>query len=212
MLESLQQNKGKLIITGVILAIIGLVGYSVFYVQVYAGKSEVEISLAPSDAALYVDNVRQQKHTLLLMPGKHTIKAEKEGYRTHITDITVTEGQEKQVIPISLAYESDDALVDSTNRRDEFLKNEGIAGAQAQLEGTKFREKNTIVQRLPYRTLLYTIGYQADPADPTGNSIIVTIDAPAGLRDDVVAEIERWGYDPTELNLMFRKYANPFEK
>lgn len=71
-------------------------------------------------------------------------------------------------------------------------------------------DSNPIAARLPYKSLLYTIDYRTDPADSTGRSIILEIDAPQGRREQVLAQLERWGYNPTNLNIEFINYRNPF--
>jgi len=63
---------------------------------------------------------------------------------------------------------------------------------------------------LPYDNLVYTIGYQADPSDPTGQSVIIDIDAAEGYRNAAVDKIRELGYDPADYKITFEGYVNPF--
>lgn len=204
-------QKNKIIIIAVLLGLlfVSVIGYIAYPSVRDMGKVRVEISLAPTDADFYINDKLYPQRVGFFEPGEYKVKAVKGGYRTHEETIRIHKEQKEYVIPISLIPESAGALAESDRYQDLYLKNEGLAGKQAQSDGIIFRANNPIVKRLPYKTMLYTIGYQADKSNPSG--IIITIDAPEGLRDDVVAQIERWGYDPTTLNIVFRKYENPFE-
>ena len=199
---------------GFTLSLIGLlalllIAYSLFITIAYSGKTKVELSLVPNDAQLQINSKKASPGTQYLPPGTYTITASKDGYSEYKKTFIITNNETS--IPISLIPQSSLAKADAEKNNDDYLKNEGIGGKQANIDGQRFRERNPIVEKLPYRTLLYTIGYQGDTSDPSGMSIIVTVDTNNGLRADVVAQIERWGYDPTQLNIQFRNYRNPFE-
>ena len=49
-----------------------------------------------------------------------------------------------------------------------------------------------------------------DHSDPSGNSIIIEIDAREGYRQAALYKIRELGYDPTDLTINFRGYENPF--
>jgi len=67
--------------------------------------SEVKLNVQPKRAAVFLDgnyvgHVRElggKFHSLLVSPGKHTIKIELPGYRTFETQIDVLEGQKSEV-------------------------------------------------------------------------------------------------------------------
>ena len=210
MIDTIRQHKIAFLAGAIVIASIGGIVYYAYYMLVVAGKVDVEISLAPSDASLQVNGASEEPGSKLREPGVYKITASKKGYKSYSEEITVDLNRNPLSIPVTLQPESGTALIESEKYRDEYLRNEGIAGKQAQINGEMFRARNPIVAKLPYKTLLYTIGYRADNTDPTGNSIIIEVDAPEGLRDDVIAQISRWGYDPTDLNIRFRNYENPF--
>lgn len=202
---------------GFTLSIIGTVIVTLFVIIsvntiMFAGKVKIVITTAPSDIVVKLDGKEIKDRTLYLEPRKYTFSGSKEGYETHTKDFYLEEGQGDTAVALSLIAQNEQTRKESRDNQADYLKNEGIAGKQKNADGKRFREKNTIVSKLPYKTLLYTIGYRADKSDPSGMSIIIEIDAAEGLRRDVVAQIERWGYDPTEMNINFRGYENPFDE
>ena len=67
--------------------------------------SEVKLSVQPKRAAVFLDGnyvghvseLGGKFHSLLVSPGKHTIKIELPGYRTFETEINVLQGQKSEV-------------------------------------------------------------------------------------------------------------------
>lgn len=200
-----------------VLAVIGMIaaailGYFIYDALAHGGKIKVILSPVPKDATVTIDGKQTSERTLYLEPKKYTFAASKDGYESYSENVQLEEGQGETYVTLSLYAQSKEAEKEQEKNQEDYLKNEGIAGKQANVDGRRFREKNPIVNKLPYQTLLYTIGYRADNTDPTGMSIIIEIKASEGRRADVVAQIERWGFDPTKLNIHFQNYRNPFDE
>ena len=202
---------------GFTLSIIGVIAIAVFafltYTAiVYGGKVKVMLYPAPSDAQVLIDGKVTTDRTVYLEPKKYTITASKDGYEGFSKDVYLEKDQGEASIALSLDAKTDTAKKEKQENTSEYLTNEGIAGKQANADGQRFRNKNPIVSKLPFKNILYTIGYRSDTNDPSGMSIIIEVDANEGRRGDVIKQIERWGYDPTELNIQFRNYENPFNE
>ena len=211
------KNFGRKHRFGITAGIIAILSLSLFAYLTYIaieriGKVKVEFSIAPSGSELLINNKRREPGTIYLEPGDYTILVRKEGFQTYTRKQKISDTNEPIILPISLTPKSLEALGEMTKKNNEYLTNEGIAGKRAQAFGKKFREKNTIVSKLPHRTSFYTIGYQNDSGDPSGMTIIVTIDADEGNRSKAIAQIERWGYDTTSMKILFRGYTNPFDE
>lgn len=185
-----------------------LIGFIAYPTISRNDKVPVVISVVPSDARVTINDRQVDLGTVYLEPGTYTIKASKQGFvsfsnTTYIDRSTGT-------IAIPLAAASPEAQEWAKNNQSEYVKIEGVAGKVAQEQGKDFRTRNPIVTKLPYKNFLYTIGYRTDPSDPSGNSIIIEIDAPEGYRQAALYQIRQWGYDPTDLTINFRGYNNPF--
>lgn len=187
-----------------------LIGYFVYRTITTQGKVAVEIIAVPSDAILTLNGEKVSNGTVYLKAGEYTIKATKNGYADFSSAASVVDGVSDQIIAAPLTPESDEAEKWASEHQDDYLNLEGRAGESAQKQGEEFQEKNPIVKRLPSNSLLYSIGYKADTSDPTGNSIIIEIDAEEGYRQAAIYQISQWGYNPADFKINFRNYKNPF--
>jgi hypothetical protein len=146
--------------------------------------------------------------TIYLKPGYYTINGSKEGFETRTGTTEISE--DNHTITTALTPESEEAKKWAAEHQDEYLELEGVSGEAAAEKGNAFRKKNPIVEELPHNSLLYSIGYRLDPADKSGNSIILEIDASKGYRQSAVYQIYQWGFDPTDYKINFKNYENPF--
>ena len=210
---NLVYSKRTYIIIGLLLTGIVIVGVITYFTKNItapkAGEIDITINLVPKDAKLIVDGVEQTAVSLRVKEGIHTFHASKPGFSTYSRDEYVSKSKDPN-INISLGPESEEAKKWSQDNQILYNENERRGAQKAQEDGKKFRDKNTIVNHLPYKNYIYTIGYRANPADPSGDTIIIEIDASEGNREYALAQIRRWGIDPTEYIINFKDYTNPF--
>ncbi|HET6746704.1 MAG TPA: PEGA domain-containing protein [Candidatus Saccharimonadales bacterium] len=198
-----------LIISLLVIAVIVIPVFYFVYTSIErAGKTQVTLIALPEDASLTIDGKPTGPGTLYLKPGSYTIKGEKNGFTTYEHREVIE--NDNRTITVVLNPVSDEAKKWTQQNQTKYLEIEGKAGLAANQEGEAFRKENPIVNDLPYSNYLYTIGYQNDNSDPSGNSIIVTIDAPSGYRNAAVRQIRALGYDPATLKIEFRNYESPF--
>lgn len=209
MLRGLPNNIKFILAIAGILAI-GLIAYGIYQKVVIAGNVAVTINLVPSDATLTVNGKSvSTSGTIYLAPNQtYTIQASKDGFAT-FNDSKYIDASNNS-INIALTAVSDAAKQWVQNNQDLYQNNEGQAGAAATSTGEAFAARNPITQYLPLDNLVYSIGYRNDPSDPSGNSIIITIDAPEGYRNSAIEKIRSLGYDPTQFKIEFNNYQNPF--
>ena len=200
----------KLSFAFIALLVIGLLGYGIYIAVTRAGKEPVTVYLVPGDATLTANGEVITPGTVYLLPGDYEIKASKDGFRSWNSNITISNSSES-AIDVALQPESEEAKKWAADNQELYLKYEGRAGARANQEGEEFSKKNPITSKLPVDTLLYTIGYRADTSDPSGDSIIIEIDAPSGYRRAAIEKIRQLGYDPTDYTIKFTNYESPFE-
>ncbi len=195
------------IVLGIVL-IVGLIGFYTYQTIYRSDKVKVTILTIPSDAKITLNKQVVGNGDVYIAPGKYTYKIQKDGFTPYIE--TVIFSKPSGSIDIGLAPESTEAKDWAEKHASDYMAYEQRSGLRAQLAGQAFKETNPIVNNLPYKNLLFTIGYFANPADASGNSIIVTIDAPEGYRQAAINKINEWGYNPAELNIIFKGYENPF--
>lgn len=207
MLRELPTNIKAAIFLAVIL-IVAAIGYGIYTAIDKSGKIPVTITAVPSDTKVTLNGKEVTPGNSNLKPGTYTIKGTKEGFSeyTHTQHID----QENASIYVLLRPASQQATQWATDNQSLYLEAEGKAGREANERGEAFRDKNPIVNVLPYSNLLYTIGYRTDRSDPSGDSIIIEIDAAKGYRNAAVEQIRSLGYDPSNFKINFRDYENPF--
>lgn len=197
----------KIITTTIILAVVGLIGFSAFISVSRAGKEPVEVFLIPSDAKLTVGDQQFGPGTAYLKPGTYEISATREGFADYTGTIAI-KSPNTSTIDIALEPESESAKQWAQENQQLYFDYEGRAGIRAATDGTTFREQHPIVDHLPLREFVYTIGYHADPDDP--DNIILDIDAITGYRNAAIEQIRKLGFDPTNFEINFRNYESPF--
>lgn len=176
------------------------------------GRIEVQVVSVPPDARIYVDGKRMLFDTFFVEPGVVTIRAEKEGFKTteKKVDFTRSTSETENRVPIFLSAESEEAIAWSQNNQALYQEAEGIAGAIAQQDGEAFRNANPIINLLPYADFTYRIDYGISAANVDRASIKVTA---LGRKAQAlaIAKIREWGYEPSDLEIVFVNSENPFE-
>ncbi|MFZ1801410.1 MAG: hypothetical protein WAW62_02760 [Candidatus Saccharimonas aalborgensis] len=201
--------------TIIALGVVLLLGVSIIFLIpliTRAGKQAVGVYIAPKDSTVMVDGSKTSDKTLYLTPGTHRIVVTKDGFSQSVQLYEVKEGKssDEQIITAMLEPKSEEAKRWYQANTGEYLVVEGVVGNKAGREGNTFRKKNPIVDNLPYSTMLYTIGYKNDPLDESGNSIILTISAPAVYRNAAINQILNWGYNPVDYKIVINNERNPF--
>jgi hypothetical protein len=196
---------------GIILGLVIVVGLIAFYVYqtIYrSDKVQVTVSTIPSDATITLNKKIVGNGDIYVVPGDYTVVIEKPGFATQTNTVTFT--KPTGTIDIALTPESTEAKTWATAHASYYTAYEGRAGAISELVGQAFQKINPVVKNLPFQNLLFMIGYLANPTDASGNSIIVTIDAPEGYRQAAINKIAEWGIKAADLNIIFTGYENPF--
>lgn len=201
----------RLVVIFIGLALLMVIGYFIYRSIITQGKVEVEVVAVPGDATITLNNEKISTGTVVyLKAGEYTVKASKEGYADFSSVTSIKDDVSDQIIAVPLEPVSSEAKKWAEEHQNDYLALEGKSGESAQKQGEEFQTQNPIITHLPSDSLLYTIGYKADPSDPTGNSIILEIDAADGYRQAAIYQISQWGYNPADFKINFRNYKNPF--
>lgn len=205
-------TRNRTIVLAVAITILLLVGagaYNIYLSIQRAGKIAVELVVAPNDAKVEMNGQSVNANGLWVSPGDYVFSATKEGFKKAEAHVHIAEGS-PNIITLPLEPESAEAKKWAEQNKVQYENLEGRAAKAANRQGEAVSEKNPVIQVLPYRNFLYTIGYKNDPSDPTGKSVIVLIDAVSGYRNAAIRKLRELGYDPTQLKIEFIKYESPF--
>ena len=197
-------------IIGFLVIVLAMIGYVVYTQVQNSGKQRITVAVAPASSRVEINGKVTKEKEVLLAPGKHTYRVSYTGFRTITGELDVRTDGTQTALVAGLTPETAEATELYNKITGEYSAIEVVAGINAEENGAAFIEKNPITKQLPYTNMLFTIGYRADPADPTGDSIIVTIDAPAVYRTEAVTQITNWGYNPVDYKINFIDESNPF--
>lgn len=197
-----------IIIAIIVLAIIGYAGFK--FITQY-GKQRVEVLVMPVAAQVTIDGGQsfQGPDTIYLEPGDYKLSASRHDFMT--TDKNFTVADSASTVTLMLQPIGSDAIDEANSdiNKQMAVDIEAFAGQKAIEQGATELDQNPVTAVLPYKNLLYEIGYKADPND--SNSVIVVIDAFQGYRNLALNRIRDLGYDPTNLKIEFgNSYDNPF--
>lgn len=199
----------KLIIAGVILALVVTATIYTLYMNTErAGKVAVQIDFVPTDSNVTINGERLSRGTAYLAPGEYHVRGDKDGFSSFEQTFLVNEA--RAIIALSLQPISDEAKEWAERHEKDYGRIDSHGAQLARLSGKFFHEQNPIARHLPYRSLIYSIGYKADPTDPINRGIIIVIDAPEPYRQAALNKIRNLGFDPTDFTIEFLNYENPF--
>lgn len=205
------RTAARTIFTMLAIVCIGLVGYAIYLGIDRKDKVQVELAVVPSNAKVTIDGKDTNPSFAYLHPGKkYKFKAQKEGFKS--LEIESYVGKDNKIVTLPLTPESEEAKKWAENNQDRYSILEAMASKAANEEGEKITEQNPLVSVLPYKNLIYSIGYRGDPSDPSGRSIIIVIDARPNSRTAALVKLGELGGDITKLKIEFANYENPFHE
>lgn len=201
----------KSIVITFIILVIGILVYFFWHNSSVSGKYPVSIVVAPQDTTVIINGTKTTGDSeIYLAPGSYEYTVSRDNFKTITDTITVTDATSDYTIiaPLTPANEEGEKIMAS--KISEFTELEGTASSQASKEGAKFQEKNPIIKDLPYKNMLFTIGYRADTKN-SDNDIIITIHASPIYYDAAITQIRNLGYNPAEFNIEIIGEENPFK-
>lgn len=175
-----------------------------------SGKVGIAVHVLPTNAKVTMNGESIKSGTAYLKQGTYTVHASANGFADYTGTYSVDPSVKDPVLSVSLTPVSDAAKAYYKNNQELYLQQESYGGQESAQQSSLITKKSPITKVLPYSNLIYTIGYRADPDDPTGQTIIIEIDATTGFRNAAVNQIRKLGFDPTDYKINFRDYVNPF--
>ncbi len=199
--------KKILVIVGAIIAF--LVVYIVALQAVSAGKYDIQVLSLPSDAIIEVEGQSVKSgESLKLVNGEYSYKATRDGFDETTGRFFVADKSDRVFIAMNPNSEAGEQWLEDN---DEYVHSyEELVGSTMNEEGAEQEAAYPILDELPIITDEYTIGYIADPSDPTGKAVIVTINADDGYRQVALDRLRETGYPLGDYVFHFYNHEDPF--
>ncbi len=197
---------GVIILLGVLAVISGFIVLRDF---INLGKTEVTFAIAPQDviATDQDDNkyTLQDGKTIKLAPGTYSFTFEKENFNSTTEEIVVPES--KPIIHTIVLEAANEAGTEELASEVNITVLDGI-GQYEMARQEDAAEQYPFIAELPFEDESFSISYTFSvDGEPT-----LLVDAKEGSRADVIQQIWKWGYDPSEYRIKFTESRNPFNE
>ena len=193
---------------GIITILLFILYFSFTFVD-RVNKTAVRVQFFPIDARVTLDNRSVKNGTIYLEPGVYQVEASREGFDSYSDTFRVETPKPALALMLNPVTIEAKEMLNKTQKND-YERARKLSYEIKEEYGRNFIEKNPITKKLPYKNFTYSIGYIRDQSDPSGNSILITIYAIEGYKQSALYRIRELGYDPTDFNIIFNDYENPF--
>ena len=199
-------NKKVISIILIVLSVSTVVYGIATYINRY-NTTPIYLLTSPDKAEITTGNQKFiGSQVVYLKPGTYDFKASRSGFKDENINVEVKKGNPLRII-FTLMPTTEKAIkeLQSSSKTPEIDRatTDELTNEQKNLE-----DANPIIKKLPIKNLIYSIGYKADPNHKNG--VIVEIHTIEGYRNAAINKIKEQGFDPSKLNITFRKYANTF--
>lgn len=190
----------------VILVIIGIV--QAIYLKTYS--SVLKIIDTPLSSTIQIDNETVNGDEHRVRPGNHTIYVFKDGFKSQEQNITIGDGETKNVYFILEPNE--------TSTMNWYEEHEEDGKIREWISGEKLIESSENIQRnypavsfLPYSTSAYSIGYGACDDNPSEVCMKFTSERASGIWSVALKRFAQLDKELGKYNYEFIGYNNPVD-
>jgi hypothetical protein len=145
--------------------------------------------------------------------GNHTLKASFAHFISKTSTFSI-KVNEKKTVQLYLSPADDEGRNYLSLHPDQDHKISGISGAQTQQMYNQAQQKITFLNDLPWIDQYFRIDYgasQKSPNDPNAVAIYITYYSDAG-KQQALDWIQRHGYDPSKLEIIYQQGDQTFEQ
>lgn len=175
---------------------------------IYVQVNPISITKVPGDTKLFINDKEVWGDRTTLANGTYSIRGEKDGFTTYSGSVIIDDFNKH--ISVALQPASDSAKKWAEANASLYLNQEAAGESTLGESGKNFAAANPIVSQLPIEGYTYSVGYKLNQKDPSGRSIIITVDTTDGYRNAAMASIYNVGFDPGDYTIEFKDYTNPF--
>lgn len=186
-----------------LIALVGVFAFSTFH---KLSLEKIQFVTYPSDAKISVNGAPSVgQKTFYLEPGVYTVIFSRPGFSTELASVDTSIDGDYPILA-SLRSISDEAIAweeENISQRQSF---ERLSSSLLSQQGTDKREEYPILNYLPSRNNLYSIGHISND----DGSITVTVHAPDVYVPYAINQIREWGLDPEDYDINFVNQGDVF--
>jgi len=196
-------NKQRLIILGAIgvFVLMIIISLSASYIQSQQGK--IVIKSVPDDSTVVIDGKNVTNNgTAYIQPGKHTIVASRNQFKSQTQDFTVNAGETKN-FGFYLLSDGDAGRKWLADHPDQASEIEGYYGKLITDQANNLYQNNPILDQLPVIDNTYRIDYGVSKKSPPGPYALYIQAADQGGRDDALDWMRTAGFTPSKYEIFW---------
>lgn len=192
-----------MIIFGVLLTI--FISIAVLILRERSLSAKIEVEIAPSSSALFINDVRHKDGVVKVRPGSYAVVVSKSGFNTSRETITVFKGEAKYVGVALVSNSPSTADWYETHPLDA-KKAEGISSKNFDIKTQQQAAKLPIIRELPWVDLLYRVDYGPSmkrPNDPESVALYITYYSESG-KTQALQWLKFKSYTPDSTEMIFK--------
>lgn len=198
-------NRSRLLKIATLVFVLILLGLIFFGLSNKKPKTGINLLVVPSDAIGLVNGTVIVRGGLSsLPPGQHSITVTRRGFADKNQSFVVKNNSITKVIFI-LEPNSQEGYDWLNSHPEEVLRAEGLSGEIFDQESRDSREKNPLIEYLPFVDLEFRIDYGAsikNPDDPSATAIYIKYSSENG-KAEALEWISFKGFDPEKLEIIY---------
>jgi hypothetical protein len=168
----------------------------------------IKTMVAPSGANIKLDGKGIKAGIFKVGVGKHQVNFSKNGFASQSKTIEVVNDQ-TVFAGVVLQPNSQKTANWYTDHLDDKNLAQGVTGAEVQAQDSNISQNYPILSQLPFISSWY--GYRIDSgSNKSGQPIIYVTATDSVARQNAITWINKSGYDPADLKVIFKNVTNPF--
>lgn len=195
-----------------VLTIVTVGFLSAFYIVRSSGSSaQLAIEVAPSGSSMKLNGRGVRGGVSKVKPGKYKVTFSYKGFSTVSKDLELAKGDNRYV-GVALVSDSPSTANWYQKHPADAKKSEAISSKSFDQSSTDLGINNPIIRHLPlgYNQQEFAIDYKQADNDPTRIVLLITGKTPKS-HQYALKQIREWGFDPTDYEIVFSDFVNPFE-
>lgn len=203
----MNRQKNIALIAGLVIIVLIIWSLSV-YIS-HHDKAKITVVVLPVDSVVTMDGVPFAAGSVYIKIGDHSLVAKRPGFTPAKKEVTIK--KDSGTIYLLPAPSSDQAFQYLKAHPDIQAQREAYGSVQDQVITSELNSSSPIIKLLPYSDELgpFSLNYGFTTNDNKGFYLTISNSSPEG-RVAALKWIRDHGYNPTDFNIIFGGFANPF--
>lgn len=174
------------------------------------GKTKIVVVVSPADSQVTLDGNKVKSGALYVSSGEHSFAASRQFFDSSSETTKVSSGK---AVTLVLAPNSSEGQAIIENTPGEIERRQALVSTAANNRGSQAVATNPFVSSLPIQNYVLGESYRIDygpPSQGTNQPLVLITAATPNLRESALGYIKDLGYNPADMNLVFKNVTTGF--